>query len=114
MNRTPFKNPIVVFPWKPADEEHALNTPYEFEWKPNRNFCLTMKLSLDFECAAATNDDEDDNKFLSFALRKSGLIVLKYYKTEEEVNRDRVWAFCPWDYNLFLWNRDGECVNGAY
>ena len=114
MQRTPFKNPVVKFPWKAADEEHPLNQPFEFDWKQNRNFCLTMKYSLDFECDEATNYEETDKKFLPFALRKSGLTVLKYYKSEEGADRDKVWEYCPYGYNLFLWSRDGECVNGAY
>ena len=112
----PFRRNDVVatFPWIPAEKEDELNQPFEFDWKPNRNFCLTMKSSLDFECPEATNEEEGDNKFLPFAMRKSGLTVVKYYKTEEGTTKDKAWYNCPYSEYLFLWNRAGECVNGAY
>ena len=109
-------NVVVMFPYKhPEDEpDHDLHKPYQFEWKANMNYCLTMKSSLDFECTEATNIVDGDNKFLPFAMRKSGLTVVKYYKFENGADKDQVWMYCPNSYNLFLWNRRGDCVNGAY
>ena len=58
--------------------------------------------------------EEGDNKFLPFALRKEGLYVLRYYKTEDGPDKAKVWENCPSGMNLFLWDREGNCVNGAY
>ena len=108
------KKGLVTFDWVSPDEEHELNKPFEFEWKANRNYCLTMKSSMDFECEEATNVEDNDNKFLPFALLKSGLTVVKYYKSEDGPDKDDAWADCPHCAYLFLWDRKGTCVNGAY
>ena len=103
----PWKNPVAKF----TDPD---DTPYEFQWKPNRNYCLTAKRMNLFECEEATNYEDEDNKFLPFALRKEGLYVLRYYKTEDGPDKAKVWENCPFGMNLFLWDREGNCVNGAY
>ena len=105
---------VRTFGYAYASDDTPLNEPYEFEWPAGMNFCLTMKSALDFQCEEATNVEEGDNKFLPFAMRKSGLTVVKYYKTEEGAGEDRVWYHAPYAFNLFLWNRAGDCVDGAY
>jgi hypothetical protein len=108
------ENYVRTFGYVNAEDDHPLNKPYEFDWPDGMNFCLTMKYSLNFECEEATNEVEGDKKFLPFAMRKSGLTVVKYYKTEDAADKDGVWYHAPYGYYLFLWNRAGECVNGAY
>ena len=97
------------------EKDDPLNEPHVFDFPEGAKFVLTMKSSLDFECPEAENIEEGDNKFLPFAMRKSGLTVVKFYQTEDEpATLDRVWYFAP-DYNfLFLWDKEGNCVNGAY
>ena len=60
----------------------------------------------DFEC------EEADNDFLGFALMKDGLYVKGYYKTEAEL--EPLYENRHYAYNLFVWDREGFCVNGAY
>ena len=69
-------------------------------------FCVTMKHACDFECAEADDD------YFAFALKPQGLVFKKFYKTEKEV--EAVLAKRPFGYNAFVWDRSGECVNGAY
>ena len=99
-----------------ADEkDNPLNEPHVFDWPEGMEYVLTMKAAGDFECEEAQNIEEEDRKFLPFAMRKSGLTVVKFYETEDQAKTlDRVWYFAP-DYQyLFLWNKDGVCVDGAY
>ena len=61
---------------------------------------------LDFECEAADKD------FIGFALRPEGLVVIGYFKTEKQLGK--VLARRPSWANMFVWDRNGECVDGAY
>ena len=99
-----------------ADEkDNPLNEPHVFDFPEGMEFVLTMKSSLDFECQESRNTEEDMTKFSSFAMRKSGLTVVKYYRTEAEVETlDRAWYFRPYAELLFLWDKEGKEVNGAY
>ena len=89
---------------------------YQFEWKANRNFCVTAKHCCDFECDEATNEIEGDGKFLKFALKtKDYFELVGYFKTKN--NAEKAWdKFMEKNYNyfMFVWNRQGECVNGYY
>jgi hypothetical protein len=107
--------------WKNPVENFAGSndrTPYKFDWKPNRNFCLTAKHSLDFE---GPNGDEarENGKFLEFALEKGGpyqegLIVVGYFKSQDSKTLQEAWEYGSHAYFLFLWDRNGECIDGAY
>jgi hypothetical protein len=98
-----------------AHEDNPLNEPHVFDFPEGMEFVLTMKNSLDFECQEAENTEEDMTKFSSFAMRKSGLTIVKFYRTEAEVKTlDRAWYFRPYAELLFLWDKEGKMVNGAY
>ena len=93
-----------------AHEDNPLNEPHVFAWPEGSEFVLTMKSSLDFECQEAQNTGEDMTKFHSFAMRKSGLTVVKFYRTKDEPKTlDRVWFHCPSYSYLFLWDKEGNC-----
>ena len=109
------KDFVKRYGWCMSHEDNPLNEPHVFDFPEGMEFVLTMKDSLDFECHEADNTEEDMTKFGSFAMRKSGLTVVKYYRTEAEVETlDRAWYHCPYGKLLFLWNKEGEEVNGAY
>ena len=107
---------VKQYSWCSADDtENDLNQQHVFDFPEGMNFVLTMKSCLDFECDEATNEVEGDTKFSSFAMRKSGLTVVKFYRTEDEPETlDRVWYYCPYSQYLFLWDKEGNLVNGAY
>jgi hypothetical protein len=107
-----WKNPVENFTGSKD------RTAYKFDWKPNRNFCLTAKPAQDFEGDNACKAKEND-KFLEFALEKGGpyqdgLVVVGYFKTEDAKAVEEAWNHCPYLWFLFLWDRNGKCVNGAY
>ena len=85
---------------------------FQFEWKTNRNFCVTGKFCLDFETAEA-----DNGKFHEFALKNAGYFtVLGYYKTKKNAVKamvDAPYELYP-NYYFFMWNRAGECIDGVY
>ena len=97
---------------------------FEFDWKANRNFCLTSKNSCDFECQEAEEARENDT-FHEFALKlehvfwplgplqKSTFRFVGYYKTLKAAEKamDNKIDFCEY---AFIWNRKGEFVNGVY
>ena len=98
-----------------SEKENPLNEPHVFSWPEGAKFVLTMKCSLNFECQEAENTEEDMTRFESFAMRKSGLTVVKFYETKDEPETlDRAWYFRPTYYYMFLWDKEGNCVNGAY
>ena len=95
------------------DQAHKLVTKpipsklkYKFNFPRGTKFCVTLKHACDFEC------EEADNDFLGFALMKDGLCVQGYYKTEAEL--EPLYENRHHAYNLFVWDREGFCVNGAY
>ena len=104
---------LKSYPFAPAHEDNPLNEPHVFDWPEGMHFAITLKSALDFECEEATNVEEDDNKFLPFAIRKSGLREHGFYATEKEVEADEIWGASHVD-NIFVWNKAGECVNGAF
>ena len=79
---------------------------YKFNFPRGTKFCVTLKHACDFEC------EEADNDFLGFALKKEGLYVKGYYKTEAEL--EPLYENRHHAYNLFVWDREGFCVDGAY
>ena len=108
---------------------------FKFDWKANRNFCLTAKHSCDFECEEAEEAREND-KFDEFALKlehrfwhpsrgilqdtevnlsglqKSTFRLVGYYKTQKAAEE----AMCnktSFAEYAFIWNRNGECVDAA-
>jgi hypothetical protein len=81
-------------------------TSFEFKFPEGTKFCVTLKHACDFECEAADND------FFGYALRLHGLVIKGYYKTEAQLQR--LFEKRPHAYNMFVWNRSGECVDGAY
>ena len=85
-----------------------MNGPIKFNWAPNRNYCLTMKHSLDFEC------EEADKDFIKFARQKQGSAVIGYYKSKTAKALQKAYENCPYGHYLFLWDREGNCVDGAY
>ena len=98
---------------------------YQFEWKANRNFCVTAKHCCDFECDEAKTEEDGDGKFLKFALKTNDVIrpgdfrgtfeLVGYFNTQN--NAEKAWdKFMEKNYNyfMFVWNRQGECVNGYY
>ena len=93
---------------------------YQFEWKTNRNFCVTAKHLCDFECSEADTEVEGDGKFEKFALKTEGewaddgtFEVIGYYKTKKNAQKAMVDHRVNSLY-LFLWNRDGKCIDGCY
>ena len=92
-------------------------TSYEFDWKANRNFCVTAKHSCDFEGKEADEAREND-KFFEFALKlehdfgKSTFRLVGYYKTERAA--ETAITNTHFQEYAFMWNRKGECVDGAY
>ena len=94
---------------------------YQFEWKPNRNYCVTAKLSCDFECVEAETLEEGDGRFEKFALKICGknadhgtFDVLGYYKTAQAAENAMENYPNGFMYFIFVWDRDGTCVNGCY
>ena len=81
-------------------------TSFQFKFPEDTKFCVTLKHECEFECEAADKD------FLGYALRKDGLVIKGYYKTEKELQR--LFERRPHAYNMFVWDRSGECVDGAY
>lgn len=95
------------------------NAYFEFDWKANRNFCLTAKHFCDFECEEAETEVAGDGKFFKFALKTEGEFaddgtfkLIGYYKTEK--NAVKAMVNFPAYTRLFLWNREGKCVDGVY
>ena len=90
---------------------------YQFEWKANRNFCVTAKHCCDFECAEADTEVEGDGKFNKFALKTNDggtFALVGYFKTQANANKaldkfQEKHAF----YYIFIWNRKRECVDGC-
>ena len=95
---------------------------FKFEWKANRNFCVTAKHALDFECDEADTEVEGDGKFLKYALKINDggtFALIGYFKTEKAAAKAMVECWnheTPTHQNhfSFLWNRKGECVDGCY
>ena len=90
---------------------------FQFEWKANRNFCVTAKHQLDYECAEA-QDARGTNDWFKFALTGE-MSLIGYFKTEKAASQAMVkcWNSAnPTHANhySFLWNRAGECVDGSY
>ena len=92
---------------------------FQFEWKANRNFCVTAKHFCDFdttECDEARESGEE--AFFAYSLKlnhsfgEADFQLVGYYKTLK--NAEAAMVAFPFDYYTFLWNRAGECVNGAY
>ena len=85
-----------------------MNGPIEFNWAPNRNYCLTMKHSLDFEC------EEADKDFDKFARKKEGSSVVAYFKSMTSKALEKAYENRPYGYWLFLWDREGNLADGGY
>ena len=90
---------------------------FQFEWKANRNFCVTTKYSLDFDTEECDEAREND-KFFDYALRlthhfgKANFQLIGYYKTLK--NAEAAMVGTSFGNYAFVWDRKGECVNGAY
>ena len=96
------------------------NAYYKFEWKANRNFCVTAKHFCDFECDEADTEVEGDGKFFKFALKTEGewaddgsFTVVGYYKTQKNALKAML-DYPKSSWLLFVWDRQGNCVDGAY
>ena len=95
---------------------------FKFEWKANRNFCLTTKHCLDFECQECDDAVENgtffeyalklEHRFCGDALQPSSFRLIGYYKTEKAADK-AIDTVDGQEYS-FVWNRKGECINGAY
>ena len=92
---------------------------FKFDWKTNRNFCLTAKHMFDFDTEEGDTAREND-KYFEYALKlehreigASTFRLVGYYKTqktaEDAMDKKTSYMECA-----FIWNRKGECVNGAY
>ncbi len=93
---------------------------FKFEWKANRNFCLTAKHALDFDCEEA-DEARESGTYYEFALKLehrdipyNGFRVVGYYKTEKAALEAMVKEICYTTEYAFIWNREGECVDGAH
>jgi hypothetical protein len=98
-------------------QEPFVQSTFQFEWKADRNFCVTAKHALDFESDEAEAAREGGT-FFKFAL--TGIFaVIGYYKTKRAAEKAMVECWNsetpthPCHYS-FLWNKAGECVNGSY
>lgn len=84
---------------------------FQFDWKANRNFCVTAKFSCDFETAEA---DPEDGKFLKYALKNSEhFTLIGYFKTVPDAVKAMNDSPLTW-YYFFIWDRKGECIDGYY
>ena len=99
---------IVTLEWLPNTPYCPPKEPenYLFKFPKTAKFCVTLKHASAFECKEA---DED---FFDFALKMDGLSLWGYFETEEEV--DDLYEKRPCGYNMFVWNRELECVDGSY
>jgi hypothetical protein len=90
---------------------------FKFEWKANRNFCVTAKSANDFQSEEGQAAVEAGT-FLEFALTGE-VSLIGYFKTEETARKAMVGCWNseepthPWHYS-FMWNRAGESVDGCY
>ena len=80
----------------------------KFNWKPNRNFCVTTKAQVFFESPRA------ENRFAEFALEREGLVVVGYFKSKTSKELQDALDKCPHDRYAFLWDRTGKLVDGVY
>ena len=92
---------------------------FKFDWKTNRNFCLTAKHMFDFDTEEGDTAREND-KYFEYALKLEHRDIpyctfrlVGYYKTEDAAEKAMVQKVKFFEYG-FIWNRKGECVNGAY
>ena len=106
-----FSTPLSV-----SSENMDKGKMFEFEWKANRNFCVTKKCELCFDTELA-DEFRDQDKFFEFALLQEHpdifdceFVLVGYYKTEKAATE----AMHYIDGWVFLWNRKGECINGCY
>ena len=92
---------------------------FQFEWKANRNFCVTAKHFCDFdttECDEARESGEE--AFFAYSLKlnhhfgEANFKLIGYYKTLE--NAEKALIKTAGDTWSFLWDRSGKCVNGCY
>ena len=89
---------------------------FQFEWKSNRNFCVTAKHQLDYECAEA--DAASGVEWLKFSLTGE-VALIGYFKNEKTARKAMVEC---WNsekpthahHYSFMWNRAAECVDGCY
>ena len=92
-----------------------MSPAFKFEWKANRNFCVTTKHTCDFETVEC-DEARDNGTFNEYALKpthsfgKSTFKLVGYYKTLEQ-------AYAALNetaggYYGFLWDRTGKCVDG--
>jgi hypothetical protein len=106
------------YPHRPTDtDQPTMSISFQFEWKANRNFCVTAKHQLDYECCEA-QDARGTDEWLKFAL-KGSVELIGYFKTEKAASQAMVkcWnSAYPTHANhySFMWNRAGECVDGCY
>ena len=98
---------------------------FKFEWKANRNFCVTTMDSCDFECQEC-DDARDNGTFHEFVLKlehtnlnslqPSTFRLIGYFKTQE--NADKALGIALETGNcgecVFIFNRAGEIVDGSY
>ena len=89
---------------------------FQFEWKANRNFCVTAKHQLDYDCAEA--DAASGSEWFKFSL-SGEMSLIGYFKTEKAASRAMVKCWNSENpthayHYSFMWNRAGECVDGCY
>jgi hypothetical protein len=86
---------------------------FQFEWKADRNFCVTAKPEGDFESDEAEAAREEGT-FFKFALT-GDVALIGYFKTERAAEKAMVKCWNserpthPYHYS-FMWNPAGECV----
>ena len=98
-------NPRAVARHSVLSSQRARKTTYSSSPKLQSS-AFTLKHASAFECKEA---DED---FLNFALKMDGFFLWGYFETKEEV--DDLYEKLPCGYNMFVWNRELECVDGSY
>ena len=92
----------------PAEFDNAVDVPCWDKAKPDDKFAMTMKYGGAF-------DGTGGETFRKRAKRKADSYVIGTFKTEEQADAHPLLnGFAPYYYNVFIWDREGNLVNGVY
>jgi len=108
--------PLQTFEWCAGNDEGnpLAASLFPMEFPAGMEYVITSKHSLDFECEEAQNEEDGDTNFADFARRKSATRIHEFHPTKDSYRASRCFEDRPHDRFLFVFDRTGKLVDGAY